>query len=144
MPIIQLTPQSKIEAYLYKELERIKLVIARNMAIIGEESVNTARNTGNYVDRTGNLRSSIGYVLVNNGKIINIGDFSRVGKGDEGVRVGKDFAKEIAEKYSKGIVLIIVAGMNYSGYVANRGYNVLDSARFKSEAMVEAFTRRLL
>lgn len=36
----------------------------------GEEFVKIARLEGNYIDHTGNLRSSIGYVIVKDGRIV--------------------------------------------------------------------------
>ena len=48
----------KAEERIYKLLQRA-----------GEEFVKIARNSGKYIDHTGNLRSSIGYVIAINGKI---------------------------------------------------------------------------
>lgn len=139
MPITQLTPQRQIEEYLFTKLERIEAVIVRNMALIGEIGVNTARTNGNYTDRTGNLRSSIGYVLTKNGKVIDVGDFKKVGADSKGSNEGKSFADKIAKKYSKGVVLVILAGMEYASNVTYRGYDVLDSAKFETESLAKAF-----
>jgi len=141
MPITQITPKSQINTFLSTRMARINAVILRNMAIIGEESVNKAKTNGNYKDRTGNLRSSIGYVLVEDGNILKLGDFKKISKGTTGVANGRSFAREIAKKYTSGITIIVLAGMNYSSHVTKRGYDVLDSARFESKAQAEAFIR---
>ena len=42
--------------------------------------------------------------------------------------LGALLAERLAGEYPTGIVLIVVAGMKYAIYVADRGYDVLDSA----------------
>jgi len=74
-------------------------------------------------DQTGNLRSSIGYIIMYDGKEYHRGGFERVDgpKMDsttvDGSKAGVSYAQEIASEYPKGIVLIIVAGMEYAAYV---------------------------
>lgn len=119
-----------------------------NMAIqvlqyIGEQCVNEARNKHKYTDRTGNLSSSIGYVVSNNGKIIGRSDFSVVKEGGEGSSGGLKYAEQLAAEYPKHVVLIVVAGMNYAHYVNNMGLDVLDSAEILAEKQVPKLLRRL-
>ena len=85
-----------------------------SLQYVGENFVNNARNTGkinfgslslgkalgsyalqktkNYIDRTDNLRSSIGYVILYNGKIKDL-DVKSTG-GQDGVSQAKKLARE--------------------------------------------------
>ena len=68
MPVKMTTTNAEIEKYLRKELAKRRRAIIRNLRYLGEKCINEARDSGSYSDRTGNLRASIGYVLVSNGK----------------------------------------------------------------------------
>lgn len=102
----------------------------------GEMFVKYARESGKYIDHTGNLRSSIGYVIVRNGSIA-YSDFQKqnIGTdGQEGVQKAKKLAKEVAILHSKGYVLIGVAGMEYAVYVeAMDSKDVITSANIRTE-----------
>lgn len=93
----------------------------------GETFVNNARLLNSYTDRTGNLRSSIGYIIIKDGNIINE-SFQIATKGNDkytGLEKGKNFAINIASKYPKGFILIGVAGMEYAAAVEANGYDVI-------------------
>ncbi|SFS30783.1 hypothetical protein [Lutibacter maritimus] len=91
---------------------------------LGEKFVNEARSNDTYKDRTGNLRSSIGYIILKDGKIIE-SNFSgkKVGKNK-----GAEIANEIKTEYPDGYVLIGVAGMNYAAAVEAKGFDVITGA----------------
>lgn len=95
----------------------------------------------NYIDWTANLRSSIGYVVVADGEIVQISSFEAVqgekGNGEEGSQKGRQFAEELAGKYATGYALILVAGMHYAAYVQSKGYDVLNSAAIEAEEVAE-------
>ncbi|MDR0429371.1 MAG: hypothetical protein LBH58_02690 [Tannerellaceae bacterium] len=76
----------------------------------------------NYIDDSGNLRGSIGFVISLDGRIIHE-NFE--GKGS---LYGQEFARKVAGRFPTGAALIVVAGMNYSAAVSAKGYDVLDSA----------------
>ena len=143
MSIKQTTPQSKINRYIGERVERIKKAIIYNLRYIGEACVNAARDSGSYTDRTGNLRSSVGYVIVCDGKIMEPSDFDVVKEGGKGAKEGARFAKEAARQFPEGIVLIVVAGMNYAAYVSARGYDVIDSAELLADKLVPQMLHRL-
>lgn len=93
----------------------------------GEQFVNAARSINTYTDRTGNLRSSIGYLILKDGEIISR-NFQASKKGSEkqkGLSQGIAFANSIAAAYPRGFVLIGVAGMHYAAYVEARKYDVI-------------------
>ena len=70
MPIQQKTPQSQVNQYLENQLKQRERVFINVLERIGQECIIEACNNGNYTDQTGNLRSSIGYAIFNNGKIM--------------------------------------------------------------------------
>lgn len=113
-------------------------------AYVGEACVREARIKANFIDRTGNLRSSIGYVLKYNGEIVQLSGFTPLHGGADGSQQGKAFALQVAERAKgKGITLIVVAGMEYASYVANRGYDVIDSAELMARRLVPSLLNKL-
>lgn len=96
----------------------------------GEDFVNNARDNGRYKDRTGNLRSSIGYMILKDGNVMHL-NFQKSDKGSDretGLQRAKQYANEIAALYPRGWVLIGVAGMNYAAAVESRGFDVITEA----------------
>lgn len=117
MAIKRTTPTNVIMQYMRDELSAYERVIIRRLSYAGEMCVIQAREHGSYTDRSGNLRSSIGYVIVRNGQILTSSGFKQIREGVEGVADGQKFAKELASKFTKGIALIVVAGMEYAAAV---------------------------
>ncbi|MBQ9546757.1 MAG: hypothetical protein IJU90_05675 [Bacteroidales bacterium] len=107
-----------------------------NLKYVGEQCIRDARLKGSYTDRTGNLRSSIGYVIAHRGNVLLESAFNTVNNGSDGTKGGKNYAHQLAQQYSSGLVLIVVAGMNYASYVQRRGYNVTASAELIAEQLV--------
>lgn len=108
---------------------------------LGEECVTRARSEHprNWQDQTGNLRSSIGYMIFKDGSAIAESVFEQVSArnpqaGDvyDGAEQGMQFCKQIGEQTS-GIALVVVAGMNYAQYVEKNGRDVLTSAELFAE-----------
>lgn len=142
---------------LYKGIDDFLNEIIAMLVQIGEESVEVAISKGRYENITGNLRSSIGYIIAKNGKIIKEGGFKKVaghgvnmkrvsfimktgnsvnfwakgrtGDGSEGSYEGMEYARKIISENNKGITLVVVAGMEYASYVNAKGLDVLDSAK---------------
>ena len=99
---------------------RVDKVILLNLQRLGEMAVIHARNrTGeeSWFDQTGNLRSSIGYVIGKDGYVLGEGGFSRVLNGAQGCSEGEQYARELAHELAGKYFLIVVAGMNYASYV---------------------------
>lgn len=100
-----------------------------------------ARANGTYRDQTGNLRASVGYVVVADGRLVS----SSFGQGP-GEAEGERAAVERALAYSSGIVLIVVADMHYAVKVESQGMDVLSSSEQYAKAnlprLLREFTRR--
>lgn len=139
MPITQTTPAQAIAEYLAARLERLAKAQIRTLHYIGERSVVAARDSKGYKDWTGNLRSSVGYVISVNGKLVNNSDFGVIIKGSEGAKAGYNYALDLIKQYPVGYCLIVVAGMNYAAYVSAKGKDVLDSALLTSQKLEYLF-----
>ena len=108
---------------------------------LGESIVAYAKNNVGFTDQTGNLRSSIGYVLFVNGQVYKE---SYEGK-QEGMKAGKDIARELVSSLRRmPIVLVITAGMNYAYQVETKGYNVITSSENYAKQTAETIIRQLL
>ncbi len=143
MPITQLTPMSEIERHTEEQIERLERVLFRNLMYIGETVLNKARSTNSYKDQTGNLRSSIGYVITVDGRIVHSSSFQTVKNGTEGTSKGAAYVKKLAREFPQGICLIVVAGMNYASYVSAKGLDVLDSSELLAERLVPQILKQL-
>lgn len=115
--------EENAEAALYEKLQEA-----------GEFFVKLARDSGTYNDQTGNLRSSIGYVIVKDGTVLDK-NFAQAGKGTDPHK-GAPAAEKLAASIAKGIsgfVLVGVAGMNYSAAVEAKGYEVISASSLQTE-----------
>ena len=126
---------------------RIHQATVTTLQYIGERCVAQARENGSYQDRTGNLRNSIGYVVVAHGSIISQNFAERVnGKVASevnGMQEGIKVAEQLAASVGRGYARIVVAGMHYALYVESRNYDVLDSAERLAEQIVPDMLRQL-
>ena len=95
-------------------------------------------------NRTGNLRSSIGYIIFKNGLKVGESGFELVGSGIKGVSEGRRFAESLKSEFPKGFALVIVAGMEYAAYVeAIESRDVLASTDMYIEANLPSVIRQL-
>ena len=148
--------------HLRKAEKRILVFLQR----AGEEFVKIARKEGNYQDWTGNLRSSIGYVIAKDGHIVDFSSFDKVrgagdnmaivrfttkdgktvnfkakgrsGNGEDGPKAGFQLAVQLVSEFTTGYVLICVAGMKYAAYVeAMENKDVITSATETTEDWIK-------
>lgn len=128
--------QGDIDSFVNRFVDRAEEKLLNMLTAAGEMFVRYARESGRYIDHTGNLRSSIGYVIVKNGKIASR-NFKKqdVGtEGSEGVNKAEKLARELANTHNTGLVLIGVAGMEYALYVeAMESKDVITGANIKTE-----------
>ena len=134
-------------------MQRIENVYIIRLIKAGEIACQEAIKSGTYENLTGNLRSSIGYIIAYNGKIIKEGGFYKIqgcgdnmqkvefttkdgknvsfwakgkfGDGSNGSKIGLEFAR--SKISTTGYSFVLVAGMEYASYVSSKGYDVLDS-----------------
>lgn len=143
MPIKNLTPEGAISEFIGQQVERVTSALIYNLCAVGEQVLNQARSTNSYKDQTGNLRSSIGYVVAVDGEVVQSSSFEVVKDGADGSRDGKSYAIDLVKQFPEGIVLIVVAGMNYASYVSAKGYDVLDSSEVLADRLVPEILKQL-
>lgn len=138
------TTKGQLQQMAVAAVTDIRRKAVRILQRAGELAVNEARSTvkaQDWMDRTGNLRSSIGYVIAEDGVPIHTSTFERVdgpdrGKATEnGSDTGRSYATRLASE-TKGLALVVVAGMRYAVYVADKGYNVLSSSQILAEQLI--------
>ena len=134
-----------------QSMQRLHRRIIRDLRNAGEKAVEKARlivtkNGGGgvmppYTVQTGNLVSSVGYVITYDGQIVGMSSFQAVagpkGDGVEGSTTGKAYVKELAMRFPQGYALILVAGMHYASYVQELYHrDVLVSGSLVAEQLV--------
>lgn len=138
--IRQITPKDYIQKSLENAVNMEMYFIVRKVAKIAEKAVNLQRERGdeyrgmsakqikekrkephtpNYIDDSGNLRQSIGYMIALDGNPI---------AQDLQMDESRKLAQQALQGKTNGITLILTAGMEYACYVSRLGYDVLDSA----------------
>ena len=113
MPIVPKFTQDDIKRRIDKFLDVIEKRQIQRLQYLGEMCVKHAKNIPpeiGFMDQSGNLRSSIGYMVFKNGVAVHEG-FQGT---SEGVRAGKNLAIKTGAKYKEGISLVVTAGMNYA------------------------------
>ena len=106
------------------KLAQLEQAIINRLIFVGENFVANARNNHTYLDQTGNLTSSIGYLVLKKGS-----DVKSNYKGNaEGVQKAKSLAEELKPDFVKGYTLIVFAGMDYAAAVESRGRDVLTAS----------------
>lgn len=133
--------KADIRKMIADKTERIKQAILLNLQRIGEQFVAAARDNRTYKDRTGNLRSSIGYVVLYNGKQL-FESFENKG-GDQGVEAAKAIVTEAKGKFPRGFVLIGVAGMDYAAAVEAKGFDVISASSIEAETNLKVAIQRI-
>ena len=135
--------KKRIDAFLdmveQKQIDRLKR--------LGEMCLIEARNNKGYMMQTGALLSSTGYQVFVDGMAIHSQFDAASGAESEaaakGIKTGQTIAEQIG-KETKGIALVVVAGMNYAAYVEARGYNVLTSAEHLAERELPKMLEKLI
>ena len=139
----------KLNASLAEKRTGVTKHIIDTLSYIGEECIRIARESGDYNDITGNLRSSIGYVILNDGKPVVRGAAKQYsgkkGNGEQGAPAADALLKKLQADFPWGIVLIVCAGMNYAAYVENVHHkDVLTSAELKAESLMKSLLKGIV
>lgn len=107
---------------------------------VGEQFVNQCRDLRTYRDQTGNLRSSIGFIIALDGTI-----HEENWNGDStGIAHGKDTANKVLLSSKTGIVLIGVAGMEYASAVESRGLDVITGGTLQAEIILKSIMKDVI
>ena len=135
--------RKRFDAFL-NEIE--KKQIAR-LQRLGEMCLVEARTNKGYMMQTGALLSSTGYQVFVDGVAIHsqfdAASGAESNAAETGIKSGQSIAESIG-KGTKGIALVVVAGMNYAAYVEAKGYNVLSSAEHLAERELPRMLEKLI
>lgn len=140
--------RATFESIIGQAAEILKEEMTEGLAYLGEECVKRIReNRVNWMDQTGNLRSSIGYAIFEYGKKQISSAFEVVKNGEEGSQKGREFVESLAQQYAETYAMCVVAGMDYAEYVENMpGHDVLKSteiwARGEMEKVMKTYQGR--
>ena len=140
---IKLTPdfnEDDIQKEIEKFFSRVIAVTKNELDYLAFEIITDARNKtkaiGGFDDDSGNLWSSIGFILMYDGEVLHE-DFKESNQGSDratGVEVGRKMAGDIAKENPEGWAIVIVAGMNYASWVEAKGYDVISGSTLIPEA----------
>jgi len=129
---LKLKDKQKLNKYILNQGKVIERALIYRLSALLADLENHAKLSAGYDDDTSNLRSSIGGVVLNNGIPVHWKGFTSINRAMEGPVVGKDLAKQLIASNKDGIVLILVAGMEYATYVENYyNLNVLKQSELR-------------
>lgn len=132
-------------------LDAVERQQIKRLQYLGEECVTHARLVPadkGFTDRTGNLRSSIGYVLFRDGEAIHYN--YKVVNGPEGgnaskaISQSKELAERVARRHPVGVCLVVTAGMKYAVCVESKGRDVLTSAELMAKDKLPKMVQELI
>ncbi len=110
---------------------------------IGIAFVADAKANGQYENDTGNLRSSIGYIVAKGRKVLS-SSFKVVAGGNKGRSKGYFLAKSLlANNPDKLIRLIVVAGMDYASILESKGRDVLTGSSLRATSNLRQLAERV-
>lgn len=137
--------QGDVERFFNRFLNQVDKMQVDLLQELGEKCVAHAKAIPaeiGFTDQTGNLRSSIGYVVFRNGVAIHR-SYEAVQSGGEGVRAGMELAEKVGAKYKSGLALVVTAGMDYALCLEARGRDVLTSAEMLAKWELPRMTAEL-
>lgn len=141
MGIRMTTSTTAINSFLQRAAKKLQENVLKALSKLGDESVARIRNRSakeSWIDHTGNLRSSIGFAVYEQGSKYMESAFSQVLGGTDGSSKGKKMINDLAKEYSRVYALVVVAGMEYAGEVeALDSKDVLASTRIWATSQVE-------
>lgn len=119
---------AQFNKYVDDNIDKLMKAVIRRFKYIAEACIIEARTNKGYQDRTGNLKASIGYVIIKDRKPLYWSDNGGGTEGDEARNNALDDALDNSEIPAEGVCMVMVAGMEYAEYVEALGYNVLTTA----------------
>lgn len=145
MPMTGGPKERGVREWIDAKIQSRRTAIINELFTVGEQCLTQARSGHKYKSQTGNLCSSIGYMIIADGEPIHEGGWQAIagkkGNGEEGKQTGHEYLHELAaDAPSKGIYFIMCAGMPYARYVEDMSLDVLDT----SEQMAQKKIRELL
>lgn len=128
----------EVEDLVEEAFEEELIELLDKLDIIGMQCVNEAKLHGSYKDHTTNLRNSIEYAVVLDGRIVRGGG-----------KQNKFLLEKIESKGDDSLFLVLVAGMEYASLVEYGGYRevfgkMMDTKPYNVIASAELLMDKLL
>lgn len=116
---VNISNANEVKKYIKSQVDRANIAYLNELDRLAMKVVTAIRDgaVSFWNDDSGNLRSSIGYVILHDGRRISENFQIVNGRGAEGMEEAKSFAHQLSSEYPSGLVLLIVAGMEYAEYV---------------------------
>jgi len=138
---------SDVEKYIKQETDKwfneLMEVLRSQGKLFTKRARAKTKSEGGFGNITWNLRSSIGFCLVYQGKVVET-YFPRIKNGTTGNEKGRELAKKVALQSDSGddIVLVLVAGEDYASFVQMReNTDVIRTSTATFETEVTALLR---
>lgn len=132
MAITSRTTKAELLKIFDEHKDIVKDTIKETLSYMGEDAVKFIREQPqdeSWIDRTGNLRSSIAYEIIGDGKVLEVGEGVLVKDGKDGVVKGIEYAKKVGSSLLTSVgnnyAIVIVAGMEYAMSVERRDNKVV-------------------
>ena len=126
--------------------KRYQALLIRQLEIaVSKLHAHAVQNAG-YEDQTGNLKSSIGGVVLHNGVPVTYRGFVETSTSSAGTAKGMEYLNSIiaSNRNRTGYGIILVAGMSYATYVENyNGRNVLKASELLAMTLVPSLVKQL-
>lgn len=138
---VRCTNAKALQIFLEKAAALLKDNCRKALSKLGDECVAKIRNRSakeSWIDHTGNLRSSIGFAVYDNGAVFIRSAFPVVLSGSLGAAKGNKLVTELAQEYSKAYALVVLAAMEYASDVeAIESKDVLESTKLWAHSVVQ-------
>jgi hypothetical protein len=129
---------SDIRKALDDKIQRVEAAILAILRRRGEQFVQLCRDENTYKDKTGNLRSSLGYFIYK-GNVLIEDNLQGNNEGREGAKEAVTSITKMPDVY----YLIGVAGMNYAAAVESKGFNVISNQSLMIISLLEGDLQKL-
>jgi hypothetical protein len=127
MPITK-PSNNEFRKLLNNDLLILEAKILNTLIQIGRACIIAAKENGDYINRTGQLRRSIGFIVTKDGRIM--------------AKSGGTIPPNI-DTLGRGFKLIVYAGASYAEYVEAKGKDVIASSELMAEMLVPKLMNQL-
>lgn len=145
---LRLKDKAQLNLFILGQAKVIEKALIYRLEYLVTQLQNHAKQSAGYKDQTANLKSSIGGVVVKDGKAITYRGFEKAGaqvglEGGSGTGTGISFVNSLLNNINNGYGIIVVAGMEYASFVENHhNLNVLKKTELTMPSkMTEAMNR---
>lgn len=143
MGLVPRFSKADIKKVIEAKKRQFRQAVVNRLETVGLQFVKMAREKtaaqGGFNDVTGNLRSSIGFAIVDHGNIVkdNYEASKRGQQKTEGIQEAKKKMQTLVLNFTEGYALVVVAGMGYAAAVESRGRDVITGSSLEAEDLLK-------